>query len=142
MKTRTGFVSNSSSSSFIVAVKKSDKCPHCGRTDPDFIDLIETIGGSSDGYECTKLRARGAEQVFQRIEKENFEWCDDAEKKAWEKRFGDWLKAEEKGYAIADIEISYHDEATSNLFQDLRERKAVLVLWSDHEGPTTEIYSL
>lgn len=41
MKTRLGFVSNSSSSSFIVAYKKAACCPTCGLTPPDIVDLVE-----------------------------------------------------------------------------------------------------
>ena len=50
MKTRNGFVSNSSSSSFVIAVKRNDRCVHCGRKDPDFIDEVEkrSLGLVSD----------------------------------------------------------------------------------------------
>ncbi len=42
MKIRNGFVSNSSSTSFIVALNNSVPCPHCGRCDKSIIDMIET----------------------------------------------------------------------------------------------------
>ena len=43
MKIRNGFVSNSSSSSFILGILNNaeDKCPHCGRGDTDIIGLME-----------------------------------------------------------------------------------------------------
>ena len=43
MKQRNGFVSNSSSSSFVIAIKKSanEPCPHCGRSDPNILGVIE-----------------------------------------------------------------------------------------------------
>ncbi|GAF80422.1 unnamed protein product, partial [marine sediment metagenome] len=45
MKQRNGFVSNSSSSSFIIAIKKQpEACQHCGRSDLDFIQLINNAG--------------------------------------------------------------------------------------------------
>ena len=51
MKVRNGFVSNSSSSSFVVAYKESEKCPYCGRSDPDLrrvLDCAETSNRSDD----------------------------------------------------------------------------------------------
>lgn len=52
MKQRNGFVSNSSSSSFIVAYETSLPCPHCGRSDKDFADMIRASG---DIYEDTYI---------------------------------------------------------------------------------------
>ena len=34
-----GFVSNSSSSSFIIVVKPTEKCPHCSRSDDTLSDI-------------------------------------------------------------------------------------------------------
>ncbi len=132
MKIRTGFVSNSSSSSFIIATKKSDKCPHCGRSDLNLIDLIEAIGSRADDSEQTRLRAKGVENVIAHIKKDYLDYCSSDEKKRWKELFKTLEIADKKGYAIAEIEISYHDESTNNMLQDLRKRKALCVLWSDH----------
>lgn len=51
MKIRNGFVSNSSSSSFIVALNPKEKCPHCGRSSPNMIDLIEKNTSNHDETE-------------------------------------------------------------------------------------------
>ena len=49
MKTRNGFISNSSSSSFIILYKKQDNevCPMCGRKNEDFLDMIEESDNDS-----------------------------------------------------------------------------------------------
>lgn len=61
MKQRKGFVSNSSSSSFIIAYEPSLTCPHCGRSDVDFADMIRA---SSDSYEDTHVVRKNAGDVL------------------------------------------------------------------------------
>jgi hypothetical protein len=51
MKTRNGLVSNSSSSSFIVAYKPEEKCKCCGRGNPDLIQIIEQKATANDDYQ-------------------------------------------------------------------------------------------
>ena len=131
MKLRNGFVSNSSSASFIVAVKQGEKCPHCGRTDVDFLDLVEAMGSKADS-EDTELKARGSEQIWGRLTKDVLQYCGEEEKKKFEKIFGLMLTAEEKGYKVGEVEISYHDPSTENLMNDLKRREFLVVLWSDH----------
>lgn len=46
MKIRSGFVSNSSSSSFILEILgEGDTCSKCGRSDTDFVELMERYEG-------------------------------------------------------------------------------------------------
>lgn len=49
MKIRNGFVSNSSSSSFVLAFKNPKKCTHCGSTPLDFFDLLSSAL-TKEGY--------------------------------------------------------------------------------------------
>ena len=69
MKIRQGFVSNSSSSSFIIAIKKkSSKCPRCGHKYPggnEFFDLLKnTMNRSGDSYISL---IEDSEEVLKRI---------------------------------------------------------------------------
>jgi len=49
MKTRSGFVSNSSSTSYIVAIlKPKDKCPTCGICISDLLDVIGNFSRDDD----------------------------------------------------------------------------------------------
>jgi hypothetical protein len=41
MKIRNGFVSNSSSSSYIIKIADSEPCPTCGRCNPNIVDHIQ-----------------------------------------------------------------------------------------------------
>jgi hypothetical protein len=107
MKTRNGFVSNSSSSSFIVAVdpKFSGPCPHCGRSDDNIIERLRKLGECED----SQLRACGKTNVLD---------------------YADWLDREEfrevrdavetysaKGFEIAYIEIGNHDESLNDEYR-------------------------
>ena len=135
MKTRFGFVSNSSSSSYVVAVFKKDKCPHCGRTDPNFLDIVEAIGARSSGEsECTQLHERGTKEIERYLVEglKMDEWRLPEEITEWEDVLVVSKKAEKKGYEVARIEISYHDNASIEMMNLLEATGAVKVLWSDH----------
>jgi hypothetical protein len=60
MKIREKFVSNSSSTSFIIAFKDSQPCSHCGRKDPNIIKLIEATEVYSDS---NRVEAMGIDDV-------------------------------------------------------------------------------
>lgn len=73
MKTRLGFVSNSSSSSFILLVKSSKKCKHCGRSDMNFIKEIEELE-LHDANGDVNIRANGKKDIIHEI-RDNWFTC-------------------------------------------------------------------
>lgn len=136
MKTRNGFISNSSSTSFIAALKTdTSPCPHCGRSDPDLFDIVDNLGNiNPNGYETTKLRCRGVEGLEDKLvdrfgfdfsKKENKELNLIVERA---KRF------ESLGYKIGYFEVSYHDETTNDIIRGLGLRGTLRVIWDDHNG--------
>lgn len=71
VKVRNGFVSNSSSSSFVIAIlNPSPKlCPTCGRKDPAFIEAIRERNES--GYcDDTEIEWEGIEEGIKEIQAE------------------------------------------------------------------------
>lgn len=68
MKIRQGFVSNSSSSSFIIAFKKASEgathiCPTCGSY-LGFLKLLDIMERNSYTHsDCSKIEARGIENI-------------------------------------------------------------------------------
>jgi hypothetical protein len=66
MKIRNGFVSNSSSSSFIVALNPKEKCPHCGRSSQNILDILE----STNGYNDTQLRWTDPTEYIEDLQQE------------------------------------------------------------------------
>lgn len=70
MKTRGGFVSNSSSSSFIIAYKVGDKCSYCGRSDIDISDVIRM----KEGYDSdTDIEAEGISEIQDKMREDHEE---------------------------------------------------------------------
>ena len=102
MKIRNGFVSNSSSSSFVIAISETNKCEHCGRSDMDILDLVRR----SEEYGCdTCIAAEGKEEVIKHLS----EWY---ESDKYIKKIKDF---DDNDKQIALVEISYHDDVLNNL---------------------------
>jgi hypothetical protein len=113
MKVRNGFVSNSSSSSFIIAYKKADKtpCPTCGRYDiEDFVELVRRSEGDGD----SSVNAEDLEGVLERLQ-ESLEWTNDECKKEVRATMKEVKKLVKEGWRVADISISYHNETLNDL---------------------------
>lgn len=121
MKIRLGFVSNSSSSSFIIAFKKpSEKpCPTCGHKDVSIVDLINT---TNDGE--SEVGGIGYKEVL-RYMNESY-WGDSTQNEFLNVR-KEMLKLKKEGYDFAELAVSYHNETLNEL---LNNHSGVKILWS------------
>ena len=67
MKIRNGFVSNSSSSSYIIAYKLDKPCKHCGRSD---FDVKKFIDERNVEFSKTKLTMKTTKEVVEFLKEE------------------------------------------------------------------------
>ena len=148
MKIRNGFVSNSSSTSFIVALNPKDKCPHCGRSSMDIMDLIERNSGNNE----TEVRRTDPSNLLENLQQEIYsnqldleKWVDMNNEDTITNTYGcysytykvsklrEWAnevinnntqlieKIKQKiseGKQIVSFDIDYHDEALNNIIRD------------------------
>ena len=134
MKVRSGFVSNSSSSSFIIAFDESGfgPCLHCGRKDLSIIDMVRDSRNDDnrieweDAYERIQtLRGGIAESQKEMItlqgkcQKQKLsEYCTVGDKvkhlqgsiSESEAEIALIEDAVNRGLSVAAVEISYHDD--------------------------------
>ena len=68
MKIRNSFVSNSSSTSFIICLKPKESCPHCGRSSPNIIDMIE--GRTSYGCDDTQVEWNDPQDYLNELQRD------------------------------------------------------------------------
>jgi len=135
MKIRNGFVSNSSSSSYIIAIKDLfEACPTCGRTGND---LLKMLRNDPDMNDDNGVKGVGAEHIL--WEMNNDEWYNPKEElvnkvKSYQNK---------KGWTLASIDISYHNEIAKDELTSLLKSGNVVILdgpdWWVENYPTEEV---
>lgn len=155
MKIRSGFVSNSSSTSFIVGLrkKKSEPCPHCGRSDPDFIDAYIERGNVNDTgliidgrfssvidslNENIKEHQSSIKEYQMHRPQDSVGWgkstyadmisYEESDIKEIEALIGKIEKIQNEGYTIHEIEISYHDGPARDKLQELVKTGSAVII--------------
>ena len=132
MKIRDGFVSNSSSSSYIIAFKKERQtCPHCGRIDPDVETMFETNLDYNE--EKPVIFSCGFEEVFNDMKNwfdignEQYPCVPKQFARFWKICFlMDDLAAE--GFKVAHISIPYRDGHTFDILKSASNARIVFDL--------------
>lgn len=112
MKIRNGFVSNSSSSSFIVHIKKEPKCPHCGREDLDLTEVIPQTREYDDSY----MEIMTKEETIKKVKEWVGEYDDDDKRRI--KEYTDKIKAIKGKGQFAYIRVDNCDSVTSELIKN------------------------
>lgn len=121
MKIRTDFVTNSSSSSFIIAVKDVVK-------EPDFENIPAWAKKLIKNYFVMITRSDSSDRdiiyTVEELEKYFYDnygaGAEEIKKVSWMKgRFKEMKKAIESGYSVCDISVDYGDEIGNAFFAGL-----------------------
>jgi hypothetical protein len=130
MKTRNGFVSNSSSSSFIIAIKKNQEaCKCCGRKDPDFFTIVDHESIHNDYNRVKALDDLVLTELEHLFKQGYFYSILDSDYLKTKKNIENYLK---DGWSVGYVDISNHSEVLFNLKNNLIESGNAVVLYTDY----------
>jgi len=126
MKTRQGFVSNSSSSSYLIQVNEqgAEKCEHCGHQPPGFLQAMERVCSSTQDPDESRIDT-GIDSIKETL-KERISWYEIGNK-SWEELVSVYKKIEDDG-TYAWLRVGYHNELVNALFDEAQESGHIKIL--------------
>ena len=150
MKIRIGFVSNSSSSSYIIAYKKATACPTCGHTPSDFLAAVasrryddnrvcwteptakmeeieeEIAAQQKEAARLEKLDPKGKEKEYYRSNADCLQWVNERIQELFKLR--QLIKDHRlQGHVVAEVEIRHHDDLNDRM-REMEKNKELFIL--------------
>lgn len=125
MKVRNGFVSNSSSSSFVIFYD-ADVCPHCKHIGNN---LVELICEDRECYDETRLDHEKWEDYIE--EAQGCFWWNDEE----EAKFKNWVKEtleKHPNYKFISCDVGYNNKEVNYFLEKLKKQNKVeAYIWAE-----------
>lgn len=137
MKIRSGFVSNSSSSSYIIEFKDLFQTVRIAGEEISIKDFFDSIFSNmfdqeTEMHECTYNDSSDIDSLIERIDS-ILEWAEDEYKVKLIELKKDVLASKENGKYFARFDISYHNKALNFLFRLLTKYELFTVRLSSEE---------
>jgi hypothetical protein len=129
MKYRQGFVSNSSSSSFIIAYNQKtigNECKTCGHITNDFTDFL-----SKSNNEDTELRSEDTDNIKAFIKDECFMYYENAEEQI-KKALSIVEKLSEEGWKMIECDIAYEDTFIEQELRSLVTQGNIIIIYENN----------
>lgn len=124
MKCRCGFITNSSSSSFVIAYRRNENA------DPFYQKIIDTILG--DGKKLNGVFNDPVEFLLEHFGYDTIENLKaDANNGYAKKQYDQMMVCIEKGLTICDVSIDYGCEELFNAFKSLEDGENFIILEED-----------
>jgi len=130
MKIRENLVSNSSSTSFIIAMSKKmlAPCKHCGFAPPNLLNQLEESSVYNDN---NSVDAKGMEAVEKSVGQYfGDDWSNPREKENILEQLNKYKNSDKE---VAYISISNHDETLNSLLNCLVQRDDIEIIWKSIE---------
>ena len=131
MKVRAGFVSNSSSSSFIIGVTQEagTKCPHCGRGGTDILQIVDRANHYETCLEWDDVDEYIRQLTLQIEDGEARGYGDDMD---WERNLLKKVTDAKPNFTnMFGLEISYHDNMLLHVIDEMKESGEIVVIHGD-----------
>ena len=128
MKTRNGFVSNSSSASFVIAFEDRDKCPTCGHSPMNLITLLD-MSYCDYNSESTEIKSRNYEETLKSIRDGDI-YVNEEEQEALIEKINQFQK-EYQNWEIIACSICYNSPLVDKFIKEKTENGSLITLWGD-----------
>jgi len=128
MKVRTSFVSNSSTTSFVIAIIKEDPevCPHCGRGGTNLRAFLDNHNHYESSLDWDDVEDKLGQLYADLREAKEQGWDCDAE--CIREEISRLKAAQEQWPQIIGVDVSYHDDLLNAMIEQMEKAGEIKIL--------------